>query len=274
MKLPMQPLARWIAAAALLTAAMTSAQADPALQATLAGAQRTPANVARDVWRHPYETLTFFGIQPHMTVVELSPGGGWYTEILAPYLRANGKLILGGDDPESDKAYARRGAERMAKKLAAQPEVYDKVSVAVFSPPAKVGYAPAGSVDMVLTFRNVHNWAAGGEVVTRAALKGAFDALKPGGIFGVVDHRLPAARPLDPKFDSGYVHAALVIQWAQSAGFKLLAQSEVNANPNDTADHENGVWALPPTLANKDKDRARYAAIGESDRMTLKFVKP
>ena len=274
MKLLMKPLASTLAAAALLMSTVTPALADPALQAAIAAPHRTPAFVARDVWRHPYETLTFFGIQPGMTVVEISPGGGWYTEILAPYLRSSGKLILAGDDPESDKAYARRGAERMAKKLAAQPEIYDKVTVSVFAPPAKVSYVPAGTADMVLTFRNAHNWAAGGDAVTRAAFKSAFDALKPGGIFGVVDHRLPAARPLDPKFDSGYVHSALVVQWAQNAGFKLLAQSEINANPKDTADHENGVWALPPTLANKDKDRARYAAIGESDRMTLKFIKP
>ena len=261
-------------AAAFIAGAMVPAQADTALQAAIAGAHRTPSNVARDVWRHPYETLTFFGIQRTMTVVEISPGGGWYTEILAPYLRNSGKLILAGDDPESDKAYARRGAERMGKKLAAQPEIYDKTSVAVFAPPAKLSYAPAGSADMVLTFRNVHNWAAGGDAVTLAAFKSAFDALKSGGIFGVVDHRLPDAQPLDPKYGSGYVHTTQVIQWAKNAGFKLVGQSEVNANPKDTADHENGVWALPPTYANKDKDRARFEAIGESDRMTLKFIKP
>jgi len=248
---------------------------DAALQAAIAGAQRTPAFTARDGARHPYETLRFFGIRPEMTVVELSPGGGWYTEILAPYLRDKGQLILGADDPQSSNAYRQRSGQRMKDKLAATPAVYGKVQMNVFEVPARLQYAAPGSADLVLTFRNVHNWIeAGGEPAVSAVFRSAFDALKKGGSFGVVEHRRPAAQAQDEKASSGYVHEAYVIRIAEAVGFKLAARSEINANPKDTADHENGVWALPPTLANKDKDRERYTAIGESDRMTLRFVKP
>jgi predicted methyltransferase len=263
-----------VSALSIFTSLSGTAHADDALKATIAGSQRTPAFVARDVWRHPVETLSFMGITPSMTVVEISPGAGWYTEILAPYLRDKGQLILAASDPTSSSEYSRRGADRLKKKLDAQPAVYDKVKLGVFEPPAKLNYAPAGSVDLVLTFRNVHNWAAVGEPVTKAVFQSMYDALKPGGVLGVVDHRLPPNRPLDPKFESGYVPVAYVLRMAQSVGFKLQDQSEINANPKDTADHPNGVWALPPTYANKDKDRARFDAIGESDRMTLKFIKP
>jgi len=249
------------------------AYADDALKAAIASAQRTPANVARDVWRHPYETLSFFGIRPEMTVVELSPGGGWYTEILAPYLKPQGRLIVAGDDPESTQAYFQRSAARMEQRHKAKPDMFGKVQVAVFAPPAKLQYAAPGSADMVLTFRNAHNWAAQGDAVVAAAFKSAFDTLKPGGVFGVVDHRLPASRVQDAKASSGYLHTAYVTRLAEAAGFKLAAASETNANAKDTADHPGGVWALPPTYGNKDKDRARFEAIGESDRFTLKFVK-
>lgn len=264
---------RWTAIAVLVLGTWSSAQADEALKAALAGAQRTPAYAARDAWRHPYETLSFFGIRPDMTVVEISPGGGWYTEILAPYLRDRGRLILAGGDSESDSAYYRRTAERLQRKLRAQPAVYDRVQLTVFEPPRRMRIAAAGTVDLVLTFRNVHNWAADGDAVVRAVFRSVHDSLKPGGVFGVVDHRLPTERVQDPKAASGYLHKAYVTRLAESVGFTLAAASEINANPRDSADHEGGVWALPPTYANKEKDRARYAAIGESDRMTLKFVK-
>ena len=263
-----------LSALSILAGLSGAAHADDALKAAVAGSQRTPAFVARDVWRHPVETLSFMGIKPSMTVVEISPGAGWYTEILAPYLRDKGQFILAASDPASSSEYARRSAERLKKKLDAQPAVYDKVKLGVFEPPSKLNYAPAGSVDLVLTFRNVHNWAAEGEPVTKAVFQSMYDALKPGGVLGVVDHRLPPNRQLDPKFESGYVHVAYVLRIAQSVGFKLQDQSEINANPKDTADHPGGVWALPPTYANKDKDRVRFETIGESDRMTLKFVKP
>ncbi len=265
---------RLLLAAVAACMVMGTAQADDALKAAVAGKHRDAANVARDAARHPYETLTFFGIKPNMTVVELSPGGGWYTEILAPYLRDKGKLIAAGYDPNSSGEYFRRNAANFKAKLDANPAVYDKVQVTIFAPPAKLDYAPKASADMVLTFRNVHNWVGNGDDNMKAVFKSAFDALKSGGVFGVVDHRLPAGKVQDEKASSGYVHESYVIKMAESAGFKLAAKSEVNANPKDTADHPGGVWALPPTFGNKDKDRAKYEAIGESDRMTLKFVKP
>ena len=270
----MKRFERRLAAALMTLVLLAPALADDGLKAALAGAQRSPANVARDGWRHPEQTLSFFGIRPDMTVVELSPGGGWYTEILAPYLRDKGQLILAADDPESADAYRRRSAERLKKKLDAQPAVYGQVRLAVFEPPAKLRYAAPGSADLVLTFRNVHNWAADGEPVVLAVFKSAFDSLKPGGVLGVVDHRLPADRVQDAKASSGYVQVAYVTRLAQAAGFRLGASAEINANPRDSADHAGGVWALPPSYANKDLDRARFEAIGESDRFTLRFVKP
>ena len=270
----------WLLAAAALgvlvaaVPAQAQAEGDVALKAALAGAQRTPAFVARDTWRHPYETLQFFGLRPDMTVVEISPGGGWYTEILAPYLRSNGRLVLAADDPASVNAYNRRSAERLRAKLDAQPAVYDRVQLTVFAPPAPLQIAAPGSVDLVLTFRNVHNWVADGDDTVRAVFKSVFDSLKPGGTFGVVDHRLPADRVQDAKASSGYLQVAYVVRLAEGAGFKLVGASEVNANRKDSADHPNGVWALPPSYANKDQDRARFAAIGESDRFTLRFTRP
>jgi predicted methyltransferase len=268
------PIAACLFAAACYLAP-AAAQADEGLKAALAAPHRTPANVLRDGFRNPYPTLTFFGIKPHMTVVELAPGGGWYTEILAPYLRDKGQLVLAADDPNSANEYRQRSGKRMRAKLDALPAVYDKVNMQVFEVPAKLSYAQPGSADLVLTFRNVHNWVgAGGDAAVQAVFKSAFDALKKGGVMGVVEHRLPAGRTQEPKADSGYVHEAYVVKMAEAVGFKLDAKSEINANPKDTADHEKGVWALPPTLANRDKDRAKYEAIGESDRMTLRFVKP
>lgn len=237
------------------------AMAQDALKAAVAHPQRTPANVERDAARHPYETLSFFGVNNKMTVVELSPGGGWYTEILAPLLRNDGKLILAG------------AGNNLKTKLAANPAVFDRVVIGDFNPADKIDYAAKGSVDVVLTFRNVHNWMGVNETAAKKVFQSAYDALKPGGVFGVVEHRLPASMVQNEKASTGYVHEAYVIKLAESVGFKLAAKSEVNANPKDTANHENGVWALPPVLANKDKDRAKYLAIGESDRMTLKFVK-
>ena len=250
------------------------AHADDALRSAIASPERTPAFAARDIWRHPYETLSFFGLRADSTVVELSPGGGWYTEILAPYLRDKGKLILAADDPQSPKPEVVKGLERLQAKLAASPQRYDKVVLGVFAPPAKLDYAPPGTADLVLTFRNVHNWMDNGDTGVRAVFDSAYRSLKSGGVFGVVEHRLPADRPQDATSSTGYVHQAYVIRIAQAAGFRLDAQSEINANPKDTADHAGGVWALPPTYVNKDVDLEKYQAIGESDRMTLRFVKP
>jgi predicted methyltransferase len=256
---------RFILAALLGTALAGAAQADnkaddAQLRAAIAGSHRSSANVARDAWRHPYETLSFFGIKPTMTVVELLPEGGWYTEILAPYLRQDGKLIAGGLISKT--------------MLESNPAVYDKVVRGGFNPPKAIyNFAPPNSVDMVLTFRNVHNFVDLGDDKVKDMFKALYTSLKPGGVLGVTDHRLPESMPQDATATSGYVHESYVIRMAESAGFKLAGKSEINANPKDKADHKGGVWALPPTLANRDEDREKYMAIGESDRMTLKFVK-
>jgi predicted methyltransferase len=261
---------RLILAALLACCASTAVHADDALKTAIAGSHRSVANAARDSARHPYETLSFFGITPTMTVVELVPEGGWYTEVLAPYLREHGKLIGAGDTIKPENKYAML----FRKKLDSNPAVFDKVQIGVFEPGVKYDIAANGSADMVLTFRNVHNWMGLTDAQKQAMFKSVYEVLKPGGVFGVVEHRLPASKVQDPKASTGYMHEAVVIKMIEAAGFKLAAKSEVNANPKDTADHKNGVWALPPTFANKDADRATYAAIGESDRMTLKFVKP
>jgi len=261
---------RLILAALLAAGLCSAAHADDALKAAIAGSHRSAANSARDSARHPYETLQFFGIKPTMTVVELTPEGGWYTEILAPYLRGKGMLIGAGESIKPENRYG----TMFMKLLNSNAAVFDKVRIGVFEPPVEYKIAPANSADMVLTFRNVHNWVELGDDKLKVMLKSVYDVLKPGGVFGVVDHRLPAAMTQDAQASTGYVHEAYVIKLVESAGFKLAAKSEINANPKDNADHKRGVWALPPTLANKDEGRAEYLAIGESDRMTLKFVKP
>ena len=255
--------------AALLSLPAGAAEGDAALKAALGGPQRAAENAARDGWRHPYETLEFFGLRPTMSVVELVPGGGWYTEILAPYLHDKGQLIVAGSDPASP------GGQRQQKRFDASPAVYGRVQVGMLD--AKGGrfdFGAPNSVDMVLTFRNMHNWVELGEAQTRAVFAEAFRVLKHGGVLGVVDHRLPAAMPQDATASTGYLHQDYVVALIQGLGFRLAGSSEINANPKDKADHEGGVWALPPTYENKDKDRAKYEAVGESDRMTLKFVKP
>jgi predicted methyltransferase len=266
-----ETMKRLILAAMLATGlagAAGTALADDALKSAIAGEHRSAVNKARDTYRHPYETLTFFGIKPTMTVIELAPGGGWYTEILAPYLADKGKLIGGAPSAES------RGGKAFRERLAATPALYGKVTPAVFEPPSRFELGAPNSADMVVTFRNLHNWLGnGGDAAILATFKEVHKVLKPGGVLGVVEHRLPAKMKQDEKASSGYMHEAYVIRLAEQAGFKLAAKSEINANPKDTADHEKGVWTLPPVLANKDKDREKYLAIGESDRMTLKFVK-
>ena len=242
--------------------AQDDASAAAALKAAIAGPQRSDANKARDKYRHPFETLTFFGITPEMTVVEISPGTGWYTEILAPFLKDHGKLYeaVGGG----------AGAKTFNEKLKADPAVYGQVIVTTLQPPAETDIAPAGTADMVLTFRNVHDWLPRG--TTQDYFKAFYRALKPGGILGITDHRADPTQPQDPNAKNGYVRQDYMIQLAEQAGFKLAGTSEINANPKDLRDHP--VWNLPPTLREGEKDRAKYLAIGESDRMTLKFTKP
>ncbi|HET7359585.1 MAG TPA: methyltransferase [Rhodanobacteraceae bacterium] len=240
------------------------------LDAAIAGDWRTPADVARDKYRHPRATLTFFGIRPDMTVIEITPGGGWYAELLAPLLKDNGSYIaaltssISGDE-------AARDAKALRAKFAADPAHYGKARVIEFDPRTPNLGAP-GSADMVLTFRNVHNWVAAG--TAPAMFKAFFDVLAPGGVLGVTDHRAAAGASLDAVKGTGYLPEAYVVKLATDAGFTLDAKSEVNANPMDTKDYPKGVWTLPPTLTLGDKDKAKYLAIGESDRMTLRFVKP
>ena len=261
-------LAAVLIAAALATPVLAAPLAD--YTAALQGPQRSAANRARDVYRHPAETLAFFGLTPAMTVVEVSPGSGWYTEILAPMLRDHGKLYVAAADPDAGDGAAKSVA-RFKARLTAFPAAFDKV---VVTPAGEAGFgriAPAGSADMVVTFRNVHNWYIGG--YAPRAFAGFATALKRGGVLGIEEHRLPEAMPDALQKTSGYMKRSMVVKLATDAGFKLVAESPVNANPKDTHDYPKGVWTLPPTFAEGAKDRARYAAIGESDRMTLKFVK-
>ncbi|GGA12962.1 class I SAM-dependent methyltransferase [Dyella caseinilytica] len=238
------------------------------LDAVLAGSWRSATNKARDVYRHPKATLQFFGLQPDQTVIEITPGSGWYSEILAPLLRDNGHYIAaiaGSNDAEQ-----KQDATGLHAKFAADSAEYGKASIVSFNPKAPV-LGPAGSADMVLTFRNVHNWAVAG--TAPAMFKAFYTVLKPGGTLGVVDHRAAPGASFDVVKESGYLPTDYVIKLATDAGFKLDAQSEINANPKDTKDYPKGVWTLPPTLTLGDQDRAKYLAIGESDRMTLRFVK-
>jgi predicted methyltransferase len=249
-----------------VAAAEASLYADTSIAAAVDSPTRTEANRARDQFRHPRETLGFFGVEPDDTLVEIWPGGGWYTEILAPLVAERGVYYAAA--PERGLA----GARALAGKDAA---TYGKMRFANF-PVRAAGdvRVPDGSADVVLTFRNVHNWLMGEQPFADEAFRQMFAMLKPGGVLGVVDHRLPESGDAERERTSGYVRVSTVRRLAEAAGFKLVAESEINANPLDTKDHPNGVWSLPPTYRGKDVDRERFAAIGESDRMTLKFVKP
>lgn len=237
------------------------------LQTILSSSHRSVANRDRDKYRHPAQTLEFFGLRPNMTVVELWPGGGWYTEILAPFLASKGLLIVTNLTPSTSKP-----ALAFQEKLAANPEVFGKVKVAQINPPNELTLAPDNSVDIVVTFRNIHNWVKAGydEQVYAAAYK----ALKSGGILGVEEHRALEGTSLEESIKTGYMSEDGVIAAVEKAGFKLVGKSEINANPKDTKDYPGGVWTLPPTLSQGQKDRQRFLTIGESDRMTLKFIKP
>ncbi len=239
----------------------------------LAAEHRSEAFVARDRYRHPQQTLAFFELCPEQTVVEIWPGGGgWYTELLAPLLRQRGKLYAAHFSAESDVAFFRRSLQRYRDKLAQYPQVYDRVVITTLQPPEAVAIAPAGTADRVLTFRNVHNWMKQG--TAEQAFAAFFQALRPGGLLGVVEHRARPGTDLQAMIDSGYVTEAYVTELAVAAGFEWVAGAEINANASDSTDHPRGVWALPPTLRLGDERRAHYLAVGESDRMTLKFRKP
>lgn len=263
-----------VAVVAFAAAPAPAADTADLLDEVIAGAHRDPKNAARDRYRHPKETLLFFGIRPDMTVVEVWPSAGWYTEILAPFLNDQGTYYAAWFATEWPKTpdFLKTREQEFDAMLAARPDLYGRVIKTKLLAPDYVDIAPKGSADMVLTFRNVHNWAKAGNA--DAMFKAFYDALKPGGILGVTDHRAPPGTPFQQQIDSGYMTEQYVIEAAKKAGFRLAGWSEVNANPLDTADHPAGVWTLPPVLRLGDKDREKYLAIGESDRMTLKFVKP
>ena len=245
------------------------------IKAALARPQRPAKEKARDGARHPLEVLTFFGLRDDMTVVELNPGGGWFTAVLAPTLRDRGKLFVTNGDPNGDPAAERtRNANELLARFAAFPAAFDKVKPIVVRPKEDVVLGPPESADMVVTFRNLHNWIGNGTI--EPMLASVFKVLKHGGILGVTDHRAKPDAGTDAKTigDTGYVPEAFAIKIIEAAGFKLAGKSEVNANSKDTKDYAKGVWTLPPSYELGDVDHARYEAIGESDRMTLKFVKP
>jgi predicted methyltransferase len=251
--------------------AALSAADQGALTAAVAAPSRTEANRARDRYRNPAATLGFFRVRPGETVVELWPGGGWYTEILAPLTRAGGGTLYAAGPFD-------RGLAGVRRMQGANADIYGTVRLAEF--PAAAGATnprvPDGSADIVLTFRNVHNWRFGGVDNTREAFRQIFTMLRPGGRLGIVEHRLPESMDSALEERSGYMKRSSVVAFAEAAGFRLAGESEINANPRDTHDHAQGVWELPPVLrgATTDAERARRQAIGESDRMTLLFIKP
>jgi predicted methyltransferase len=269
-----KPVLALLAAAVLIAGcAMTSTRqaTAQALDNILADPHRSEADRARDRYRHPKETLLFFGIRPEMTVLEVWPEPGWYTDIIAPLLRDQGKYYAGVIEPDPTSQSRGRRLESFRNKLASDATIYGKTVMVTF--PSHGGDAvPPGTIDLVVTFRNLHNWME--DDTAASMLATAYRALKPGGVLGVVDHRGNPALPQDPKAKSGYVTEEYAIKLIEAQGFRLLGTSEVNANPKDTKDYSEGVWTLPPSYRLGDKDREKYAQIGESDRFTLKFEKP
>jgi predicted methyltransferase len=256
----------------LLAVFMLPAQAGLDWPTALGGEHRSAESQARNDWRHPQQTLEFFGLREGMTVLEVSPGGGWYTEVLAPLMLNKGTLYAAHAGLNAPGSYYRNSLGKFLVKLAATPDVYGSVIVTQLQPPQEVAIAPAASVDLVVAFRNVHSWMRADS--TGQTLAAIFTALKPGGAFGLVQHRARSGTSIERMKNSGYVSEEQVIAMMESAGFKLAEKSAINANPKDTADYEKGVWTLPPSLRLGEQDRAKYLAIGESDRMTMKFFKP
>jgi len=257
-----------LASVVFAAVALADEPPDRRLQAAIADEARPADERARDQYRNPYETLRFFGIAPDQTVVELFPGNGWYSAILVPYLEDDGNFVAAHFNLEREPlpAFYERVYHGYRQRF---PEAH----VVPFDPPAKAPLGAPGSADLVLTFRNIHSWLRDG--ILDDVFAAAFEVLRPGGVFGVVGHRLPEDREQDPSAATGYVKESVVIEVAETAGFRLAERSEINANPNDTADHPEGVWTLPPMLrVPEGEDPEKYKAIGESDRFTLKFVKP
>ena len=266
----MSILSASVLSVSLLSSGLANAHGPTDLQSAIESGARSDKNKARDVYRHPEATLKFFGFEPSMTVVEITPGGGWYTEILAPALKDHGKLYGAHYPDTGEDNYYSKSRQRLEKKIA-DNAIFSEVELTDFTPKKESTLAPKNSADLVLTFRNLHNW---GEEGVAQVFKDSFNALKAGGILGVVEHRMPASQDWEANKKSGYMPTAMVVKLAKDAGFVLAASSEINANAKDNANHPKGVWTLPPSLALGDKDKEKYLAIGESDRMTLKFIKP
>lgn len=248
-----------------------------AVEAALSGDHRSAEDKARDVYRKPMDVLDFLGFRSDMTVVEIWPGTGWYTKVLAPALRERGQLYAAQFSLNPPNGYQRRAMGSFLTTLGQNPDLYRDVIVTTMAAPYELAIAPAGSADLVLTFRNVHNWvmeSQGGGKYAPLYFQAMFDALKPGGVLGVVDHRWPDPATEDPLSKNGYISIERTVAMAEAAGFRLAGQSPLLANPADDHEHPRGVWTLPPSLALGDQDRASYVAIGESDRFLLKFVKP
>lgn len=263
---------RWICVL-LFSYGLTSTAYSGSLEQIITGEHRSAANIARNQYRHPVETLRFFEVEPHMTVVEIWPGRGWYTEVIAPYLKGKGTFYGAHFSPRQTKPFYKNMRANYQDRLAENPKIYGNAKVTGLYPPFNDGNAaPDNSADRVLTFRNVHNWSKGG--FDQAMFRVFYRILKPGGILGVVEHRAAPATKFKDMISSGYMTEAYVVQLAENAGFELVAKSEINANAKDLKNYPNGVWSLPPTLRGKDKRRPEYLQIGESDRMTLKFIKP
>ncbi|HKK02512.1 MAG TPA: methyltransferase [Gammaproteobacteria bacterium] len=265
----------WILSTALLAAGLIAAPAAAhnhnALADAIAGDHRAAVNVTRDDSRHPKQTLEFFGFEEDLTIVEIWPGGGWYTEILAPAVRDHGKLIAAHFPEDTDSAYMKSSRAAFMAMLESAPGIYDQVEVIGYAPPEDSLGEP-GSADMVLTFRSIHGFMRQDSL--DAFLEDAFAVLKSGGVLGVVQHRAPEGAEPEAAEQTGYVPQAWLVEQVEAVGFELDASSEINANPKDTADHPRGVWTLAPTYRLGDENRTKYEEIGESDRMTLRFVKP
>lgn len=236
------------------------------------GTHRSETNRARNGPRHPVETLEFFGLEKDMTVVEILPASGWYTEIIAPYVAEEGKLYAAHFSPNSALNYAARSLEGFEAKITDEPDIYGRITVRHIDPPQEVIIAPPESADIAMTFRNVHNWIMVGQELEY--FETFYTALKPGGILGVVEHRALPGASMEVMETSGYVTEEYVKEIAAQAGFEFVASSEINANPKDLTEYPGGVWTLPPSYRLEDENRETYTAIGESDRMTLKFRKP
>lgn len=266
-----------LAAVATQAASAMDAKTEAALDAAIAGEHRSDENRARDRYRKPKDTLAFLGFRADMDVLEVWPGGGWYTQILAPALKDDGSLYAAHFGPNGQYGFQRRSYGKFLTMLGETPDLYRDVVVTKLALPYSLRMAPPESVDMVLTIRSVHNWVGGlfGKgAYAQAVFQAMYDSLRPGGTLGVIDHRWPDPATEDPISKNGYVSKERAIALAEAVGFRLVSESDILANPKDTRDHPSGVWTLPPGLTLGDKDRDKYLAIGESDRFLLRFEKP